>query len=204
MGDILGFGGEDDERSSDEIVQQIVSDELERDLTYPIKNTNGDEHQLRLSADKFKNAILFLLSNVVICAGEAKGEEIDDFVYASGRLNNLYCYRINVTGLVCKGGQPKFVITDNNNSSKGGYINVHFTDDRNLVVSVSYPGVAYKRPFSLVTLSYEEFCVLLPVDRITGKKKDSVEYYWSLMTHLMENFKSIGVNMTLMQRTSDF
>lgn len=151
---------------------------------------------------------MFLLNNIISLADYCTADEIDDYVYASGRLNGLYSYRVNVVpgGVTCRGGIPHFIICDNDNGSNrgGGYINVHFTEERDAVISISMPGIAYKRPFTLVTLEYANFCDLLPVDRITGHKKDFSEYHWMLMETMLENYMTVGAGFTLMKRVTDF
>ena len=207
----FGFPSDEDadtEEKRDEIVHQMVSDELDKDLSYTFRTKSGQERQIRFSGDKYRNVIMFLLSNIISLADWCTADEIDDYVYASGRLNGLYAYRVNIIreGVECKGGIPHFIISDNDNKTGqgGGYINVHFTEERDAVISVSYPGIAYKRPFTLVTLQYADFCDLLPVDRITGRKKDFSEYHWMLMETMLENYMTVGAGFTLMKRVSNF
>ena len=207
----FGFPSGDDvdsQEKRDEVVHQMVSDELDRDLSYTFRTKSGQERQIRLSSDKFRNVIMFLLSNIISLADYCTAEEIDDYVFASGRLNGLYAYRVNIVsgGVTCRGGIPHFIICDNDNGSNrgGGYINVHFTEERDAVISISYPGIAYKRPFSLVSIEYTDFCDLLPVDRITGRKKDFSEYHWMLMETMLDNYMTIGAGFTLMKRVTDF
>ena len=151
---------------------------------------------------------MFLLSNIISLADYCTAEEIDDYVFASGRSNGLYAYRVNIiaNGVMCKGGIPHFIICDSGYDSNNvkGFINVRFTEERDAVISISYPGIAYKRPFSLVSMEYADFCDLLPVDRISGRKKDFSEYHWMLMETMLDNYMTIGAGFTLMKRVSDF
>ena len=118
-------------------------------------------------------------------------------------MNNLFAYRMNVFDIKCVGGIPKFIISQTDVSNRrSGYINVHFTEERDAVISISFPGVGYKRPFSLVSMSYEDFCEFLPYDRITGKVKPMELYYEHLLTTVLEKIRVASSGVTLMENAN--
>jgi hypothetical protein len=179
----------DTEEQKQEILQQRVDDELASSMEYIFRSTTGEDYTLRMSQDRFRNVIMFLVNSMTVISSSSTGETVDDFVYASGRMNGLFAYRMNVVDVLVKGGCPFFVLSDiNHKSGRGGYISVHFTEERDAVISISYPGIAYKRPHTLITMEYETFCNMLPVDRITGTRKNPQEYYKWLMNSLLDKF----------------
>jgi hypothetical protein len=194
----------DTEEEKQELIAQQVDDELASSLEYIFRTESGGEYTIKMSQDRFRNVIMFMLNSMTIISAGAIGESVEDFVYASGCLNGLFSYRLNVVGVKVVGGCPLFIISDfNQNGINNGYISVHFTEERDAVISVSYPGIAYKRPFSLITMPYDVFCEMLPADRITGKRKDPSEYYKMLMGRLIDKFQGIDAGLTLMKSNAD-
>ena len=190
----------DTEEQKQEILQQRVDDELASSMEYIFRSTTGEDYTLRMSQDRFRNVIMFLVNSMTVISSSSTGETVDDFVYASGRMNGLFAYRMNVVDVLVKGGCPFFVLSDiNHKSGRGGYISVHFTEERDAVISISYPGIAYKRPHTLITMEYETFCNMLPVDRITGTRKNPQEYYKWLMNSLLDKFQTIDAGLTLLK-----
>ena len=111
---------------------------------------------------------------------------------------------MNIIDVKCVGGVPRFTISQTDNSNRrGGYINIHFTEEKDAVISISYPQIGYKRPFSLVSFNYEQFCEFLPYDRITGAKKQTVPYYTWLLEDVLEHIKTAGSGLTLMRRLNN-
>ena len=182
----------DTEEEKKELIAQQVDDELAASLEYIFRTESGDEYTIKMSNDRFRNVIMFMMNSMTMISSSATGESVEDFVYASGRLNGLFSYRLNVVGVKVVGGCPLFIISDF--SQKG--IN-------NGYISVSYPGIAYKRPFSLITMPYNVFCEMLPADRITGKRKNPSEYYKTLMEKLIDKFQGIDAGLTLMKSNAN-
>ena len=194
----------DTEEEKQELIAQQVDDELTSSLEYIFRTESGGEYTIKMSRDRFRNVIMFMMNSMTIISAGATGESVEDFVYASGRLNGLFSYRLNVVDVKVVGGCPLFIISDfNQKGINNGYISVHFTEERDAVISVSYPGIAYKRPFSLITMPYDVFCEILPTDRITRNRKDPSEYYKTLMDRLIDKFQEIDAGLTLMKSNAD-
>ena len=203
MDDMEEFGFDTQEEVEQE-VQKIVDAEVASQLTYIFTDIDGNQKELQMSPDNFRNVIMFLLQGVIAFHPQDTATSVDKYVYASGRMNNLFAYRMNVFDIKCVGGVPKFIISQTDDSNRrGGYINVHFTEERDAVISISFPGVGYKRPFSLVSMSYEDFCEFLPYDRITGKVKPIELYYEHLLTTVLDKIRIAGSGVTLMENLND-
>ena len=200
----LGLPSQDNPEAAAQELKKMVDKELEADLEYIFHDTEGNQKSLKMSPDKFRNVIMFLLQGIIAIHPQDNAESIDDYVYSSGRLNNMFMYRMNIIDVKCVGGVPRFTISQTDNSNRrGGYINIHFTEEKDAVISISYPAIGYKRPFSLVSFDYEAFCEFLPYDRITGKKKATVPYYSWLLNSVLEHIKNAGSGLTLMKRLGD-
>lgn len=203
MDDMEEFGFETPEELEQE-VQKIVDAEVASQMTYIFTDYNGNQKELQMSPDNFRNVIMFLLQGVIAIHPQDTATSVDKYVYASGRMNNLFAYRMNVFDIKCVGGVPKFIVSSTDYSNRrGGYINVHFTEERDAVISINFDGIGYKRPFSLVTMTYEDFCEFLPYDRITGKVKPKKIYYEHLLITVLEKIRSVGSGLTLMENLNE-
>jgi hypothetical protein len=61
----LGLPSQDDPEAAAKELKKMVDKELEADLDYIFYDTEGSQKTLKMSADKFRNVIMFLLQGII-------------------------------------------------------------------------------------------------------------------------------------------
>ena len=106
----LGLPSQDDPEAAAQELKKMVDRELEADLEYIFYDTDGNQKTLKMSPDKFRNVIMFLLQGIIAIPKD-DAESVDNYVYSSGRLNDMFMYRMNIIDVKCVGGVPRFTIS---------------------------------------------------------------------------------------------
>ena len=185
----------------DDITQEIVNQE-EDVLDDPYNNSyfvnleNGENVEVHFSDDNIKNAIFYLLVNFMVISdngGDKEDYVVDDYVYSSGKMNNMTAYKVDISDIRYENGSYKIVV----GGETKGFLQVYFIDTHNANFKIVFKNINVRRPGNLAVFTYQQFCNFLRCDRITMKSKTADVYYKPILRDLMVQYQKAGVNLTL-------
>lgn len=190
----------------DDIAQEIVNQEEDilddpSNNSYFINLENGENVEVHFSDDSIKNAIFYLLINFMVVSdnvGDKEYPNVDDYIYNSGKMNNMTAYKIDISDIRYENGSYKIVIGGETN----GFLQVYFVDAHNANFKIVFKNINVRRPGNLAVFTYQQFCNFLRCDRITLRAKTADEYYKPILLDLMTQYQKAGVNLTLCKAKS--
>ena len=70
---------------------------------------NGVDFDVEMSNDDIKNSIFRLVANLVAVRDAREFEKVDDFLYESGKMNDISSYRMPIEGIIQNNGTFNFI-----------------------------------------------------------------------------------------------
>lgn len=166
-----------------------------------MEDVNGNIHEIEYSNDGIKNAVFFLLNNIMVIDKWEDFHSVDDFLVKYGTMNDINSYRIKIADIIQYYGQFRFIPEHNLSRNYKGQMRIYFTEDRNAMFAIDYPDIKLGRPRDEVAIDYAELCDILSVDRITLIPKKAPDYYRYCIGKVLDRFVDYGAGITVLKRT---
>ena len=65
-----------------------------------MEDVNGNIHEIEYSNDGIKNAVFFLLNNIMVIDKWEDFHSVDDFLVKYGTMNDINSYRIKIADII--------------------------------------------------------------------------------------------------------
>lgn len=175
-------------------------------LAYPMTDINGVDFEVEMSEDEMKNSIFRLVANLVVVSNAGEFENVDDFLYESGKMNDISSYRMPIDNIIQHNGSFYFVPRKTglqNLKNAAGYLWIYFTTERDAQFRIDFKDViSLRRPSRQINITYPELCELMSLDKDTMLRKSCEDYYMDTLRTLVGRYQEYGVGLTLMQLKS--
>lgn len=195
-----------DESFFDDFAEEIFQEQnkktaaqvLAERAPYPMTDENGNDFDVRMSEDRIKNSIFYLISNVVIVESGDGFDSIDDFLVTGGKVNDINSYKMMISGIVYRYSQFYFIA---DRSSHGGskYLQIYFTTEKDAILRIYYPGISLRRPKDQIVMNYDKFREIISIDTNIGRRKEVDDYLNGLMSSYINQAVNMNVSVTLLE-----
>ena len=172
---------------------------------YPMLTADGEAFDVEMSSDEIKNAIFHLIVNFITVYSPEGFKSVDNFLYETGRMNDINSYKMAFDELLYSNGTFSFV--PKNALSKGkstGWLQIYFTGERDANFRIDLPNISVHRPTQQVNMNYESLCDLINVETAGILRKKAADYYSQTLRMLFDSYMRESIGLTLVRRTGNF
>ena len=162
---------------------------------------SGEAFDVEMSKDEIKNAIFHLIVNFITVYDATDFKNVDNFLYESGKMNNINSYKMAFDELVYTNGTFSFVPKNAQERRSGkGYLQVYFTGERDANFRIDCPDISFHRPTSQVNVDYEGLCDLINIETAGILRKKAADYYSQTLQMLFSEYMKENIGLTLVHR----